>query len=528
LVDDVDGKPTALIVCEDITERKRAEETVRANEERLRAIYDQSNDAIFLLDIENDQILDCNRKAVKLLGYSPKELLGAQISMVHPHEIDKLKNFAQSVLEGEGDVTEELTCLTKSGMRIPVEISASYVGIKGKSYLLALIRDITERKQAEKQLAQAQKMETIGQMTGGIAHDFNNLLSIIGGNLRFLQQDIGEVSTEIEELFEDALSAADDGTELTQSLLAFSRSRTLNPEIKNVNDTIEKFVRFLSRTLGKSIVLDVVLTDEDLFISVDPSQLENALLNLSINARDAMSEGGTITISAERYHHGDGEDLILPEGDYIKIAVADSGSGISSKDLEHVYEPFFTTKEVGKGSGLGLSIVYGFTQQSNGSCHIDSIPGRGTTVSMHFPEVMDNKNIDIKPEDEEGISLRGSEIIFVVEDEPRVRRVTLRNLKKLGYKTLEAGNADMAKTIIESGEPIDLLFSDVLMPGGMNGYILAEWTKKNFPEIKIILTSGYSKDKADVRRDEAHPFPLIRKPYSIEKLAKQIRATLTE
>jgi len=539
LVDDIDGKLMALIVCEDITEHKRAEETLRANEKRLRAIYDQSNDAIFLLDIENDQILDFNRTAVKLLGYSLKELLGAPISMVHPHEMDKLKNFAQSVLEGGGDVTEELTCLTKSRVRIPVEISASYIEIKGKSYLLALVRDITERKQVEEerikleqQLIQSEKMETIGQLTGGIAHDFNNLLSIINGNLRFLQEDIGEVSTEIEELFEDALSAVDDGTELTQSLLAFSRSRNLNPEINNVDDTIEKFVRFLSRTLGQNIELDIELANEDLFISVDPSQLENALLNLFINARDAMPEGGTITISATRYHHGDGEGegegLIFPEGDYIKIAVADNGSGISSKDLEHVYEPFFTTKEAGQGSGLGLSIVYGFTQQSNGSCHISSVSGKGTTVSLYFPEVMDNKNIDKKPEDDEELSMRGSEVILVVEDEPRVRRVALRDLKKLGYKTLEAGNANMAKTIIKSGEPIDLIFSDILMPGKINGYKLATWTEKNFPEIKIILTSGYNKGKADVRRDEAHPFPFIRKPYSIDKLAKQIRATLTE
>ena len=336
------------------------------------------------------------------------------------------------------------------------------------------------------------------------------------------------MSIEIEELFEDAMSAADDGTELTQRLLAFSRGRTLQSEIKNVNDTIEKFVRFLSRTLGETIELDVELSDENIFINVDPSRLENALLNLTLNARDAMPKGGTITISTTRYHHGEGEGLILPEGDYIKITVTDTGSGISSEDLLHVYEPFFTTKEVGQGSGLGLSMVYGFTQQSNGSCHISSVSGKGTTVSLYFPEVMDNKNIDKKPEDDEELSMRGSEVILVVEDEPRVRRVALRDLKKLGYKTLEAGNADMARKIIKSGEPVDLLFSDVLMPGKMNGHMLAIWTEKNFPEIKIVLTSGYIKGEADVRRDKAHPFPLVRKPYSIDKLAKQIRATLTE
>ena len=374
----------------------------------------------------------------------------------------------------------------------------------------------------------------MGELTGGIAQDFNNLLSIIIGNLRFLQQDIGETSVEINELFEDAMSAVDDGTELTQRLLGFSRNRALQAEDKNINDTIEKFVRFLARTLGESIELDIDLPDEHLFISVDSSQLENALLNLSLNARDAMPKGGTITISATRYHHGDGDgdgdeySLVLSEDDYIKVSVTDTGTGINSEDLPHVYEPFFTTKEVGKGSGLGLSMVYGFTQQSGGACHISSTPGVGTTVSMYFPEVMDDKTRDVDTKEEKEEHLQGAEVILVVEDEPRVRRVTMRDLKKLGYKTLEAENAAVARTMIESGEPVDLLFSDVLMPGEMDGHMLGRWVEENYPSIKVVLTSGYSKGKTDVSRDKAHQFPLVRKPYAIDKLAMQIRATLAE
>ena len=342
----------------------------------------------------------------------------------------------------------------------------------------------------------------------------------------FLQQDLGETSVEINELLEDATSAADDGAELTQRLLGFSRNRPLQAEIRNVNDTLENSVRFLSRTLGDVIELAVVLPDERLFINVDPSQLENALLNLCINARDAMPEGGMITLSATRYHPGEDDGLILPAGDYVKVSVTDTGVGISPEDMQHVYEPFFTTKDVGKGSGLGLSMVFGFTQQSNGACSIDSTPGEGTTVSMVFPEFMERRDVDRKPEDEEKEQLGGTEVILVVEDEPRVRRVALRDLRKLGYKTLEAENADIAKTIIESGEPIDLLFSDILMPGEMDGHMLAIWTEENYPQIKIVLTSGYSKGKAKVREDREHPFPLLRKPYSAEKLAKQIIATL--
>ena len=251
-------------------------------------------------------------------------------------------------------------------------------------------------------------------------------------------------------------------------------------------------------------------------------------MNLTLNARDAITQGGNISISATRYHHSDGDEssVTLSEGDYIEVSVTDTGSGIISEDLQHVYEPFYTTKEVGKGSGLGLSMVYGFTQQSGGACHIKSTPGEGTTVFMYFPEIPESKRIEkAKVVDEP--AMRGSEVILVVEDEPRVRRVALRDLEKLGYKTLEAENGDMARTIIESGEPIDLLFSDILMPGEMNGHMLAIWVEENHPQIKVVLTSGYSKGQADANRDQAHPFPLVRKPYSINNLAKQIRTTLT-
>ncbi len=511
---------------------RQAEEALQRSKERFRALYDNNPLMLFTID-EYGKVLSVNQFGIDHLGYTKDQLVDKPVINVFYEEDRPLAQeyLKQCFAEPDKVLNWELRKIRQDGTVFYVrETVRVVVDVDGKSTALIVCEDITERKQAEKQLAQAQKMEAIGQLTGGIAHDFNNLLSIISGNLRFLQQDIGEVSIEIEELFEDAMSAADDGTELTQRLLAFSRGRTLQSEIKNVNDTIEKFVRFISRTLGETIELDVELPDENIFINVDPSQLENALLNLALNARDAMPKGGTITISAERYHHGndEGEDLMLPEGDYIKISVADTGSGISSEDLPHVYEPFFTTKEVGQSSGLGLSMVYGFTQQSNGDCHISSVLGKDTTVSLYFPEVMDNKNIDKKPEDDEDITMRGSEVILVVEDEPRVRRVSIRDLKKLGYKTLEAGNADMARKIIKSGEPVDLLFSDVLMPGKMNGHMLAIWTEKNFPEIKIVLTSGYIKGEADVRRDKAHPFPLVRKPYSIDKLAKQIRATLTE
>ena len=511
----------------DITERKQAEKEIA----RFSQIFEDSLNEIYLLDVDSLKFVQVNHTAQHNLGYTREELQKLTPLDINPEfTSESLEELLAPLRKGEkGSVVFETVHQRKDKSLYDVEVHLQLLRHEQEELFVAFIMDITEKKKQESILHQAQKMEAVGQLTGGIAHDFNNLLSIISGNLRFLKEDIGETSEAIDELFEDAISAAADGAELTQRLLGFSRTRALHPEVKNVNETIEQSVRFLSRTLADGTDLETVLPDEMLFINVDPSQLENALLNLSINARDAMAEGGTISISAERYHHGsddtDEYSLSLPEGDYVRISVSDTGAGISPEDMQHVYEPFFTTKDIGKGSGLGLSMVFGFTKQSQGCCHIDSTLGEGTTVSMYFPEAADRRAIARTPEETKDLPLRGSGIILVVEDESRVRRVALRELKKLGYQTLEAENAAMARTIIESGEHIDLLFSDVLMPGEMDGHMLALWTREHYPQIKIVLTSGYTKGKTEVKEDKAHPFPLLKKHYSSEKLARQIKTT---
>ncbi len=503
----------------------------------LSQLINTANAPIFGIDTEG-KINEWNQQTAKITGFSKEDVMGRDLveGFITEDNKSSVKQVLNNALKGDEIANYEFSLNSKEGEYIELLLNATTRrDMEGNiTGVIGIGQDITELRKNENALNQAQKMEAVGQLTGGIAHDFNNLLSVIKGNLRFLQEDIGQTTVEINELFEDAMSAADDGAELTQRMLAFSRAKTLQPEIKNANDIIEKFARFLSRTLAAGVELDIDLSDDDLFINIDPSQLENALLNLSLNARDAMPEGGTITIGATQYHHGDGDGVkyscSLREGDYVKISVTDTGSGISYEDLQHVYEPFFTTKEIGKGSGLGLSMVFGFTQQSQGACHIDSTLGQGTTVSMYFPETIDDKTHDVdskeEKEEKEELSSHGPKVILVVEDEPRVRRVTLRDLKNLGYITLEAENADMAKIIIESGEHIDLLFSDVLMPGEMDGHMLSVWTKENHPKIKVILTSGFSKGKTDANKDQAHLFPLLRKPYTIDKLAKLIRTTL--
>ncbi|MFT7266260.1 MAG: PAS domain S-box-containing protein [Halioglobus sp.] len=504
--------------------------TQRANAE-LTQFIDTANAPIFGIDTKG-RVNEWNRKAATLTGFGKEEVMGQDLvaGFITDEFKESVSTVLQEALAGKDAASFECPLLTKDGSSLEVLLNATtrkdtdnnIIGVIGVG------QDITEQRRKESALNQAKKMEAVGQLAGGLAHDFNNLLSIISGNLRFLQADIGEVSAAVRELFEDAMSATEDGAELTQRLLSFSRNKILRPEANNVNQLIEKFSSFLSRTLGTDIEMEIELAADELFAKVDSSQFDNALLNLSINARDAMPEGGSITIRAARAHDDDlSQEMRAKDNHWIIISVADTGTGISTNDIEHVFEPFFTTKEVGRGSGLGLSMVYGFTQQFDGECSIESEPGKGTIVSMLLKEAQPPAATYAQARSE-NLLLCGSEVILVVEDEPRVRRVTSRDLRKLGYTILEAENAAVAKTIIESGVHIDMLFSDVLMPGEMDGRRLGLWAEEHYPNIRVVLTSGYSKSKRGVESGRSQSLPLVRKPYTIEKLAKQIQSVFSE
>ena len=531
----IDEKRRFVGVLRDITDVKLAQaESARVADE-LTQLVDTANAPIFGIDSDG-LVNEWNQTAARITGYQKSEVLGKDLvaEFITDEYKAPVKQVLDDALRGDETANYEFPLYTRDGQRVDVLLNATTRrDVDGEiTGVIGVGQDITELRKNERALNQSRKMETVGQLTGGIAHDFNNLLSIIGGNLRFLQQDIGDVSIEIAELIEDAMSATNDGADLTARLLAFSRNRIFKPELKDVNDTIETFSRFLSRALGKTIDLKTELPDDHLFINVDASQLENALLNLAINARDAMPEGGNIVIKAARYsvsgsnaevQKSGAADIDLQPGNYVVVVVEDIGTGISDEHLGHVYEPFFTTKDVGKGSGLGLSMVYGFIQQSNGQCVIRSEVGKGTTVSMYFPEAKSTEGTHIQLATR-AMESAGSEVILVVEDEPRVRRITVRDLEKLGYSTLEASDATAAQKIIESGEKIDLVFTDVLMPGEMDGQMLGLWIENTHPEIRVVLTSGYTK-----RRDtKGTVFPLVRKPYKIDALAKQLSITLDE
>jgi PAS domain S-box-containing protein len=528
---DVEGHIVGVIgVGQNITLQKRAQAEATRIANELTQLIDTANAPIFGIDTEG-LVNEWNQEAVSLTGYSKEEVLGHEL--VQEFITDEYKASVKTVLDdalnGKETGNYEFPLYTKGGNRLEVLLNAttrrnvegSIVGVIGVG------NNMTDVRKNENALNQAQKMEAVGQLTGGIAHDFNNLLSIIGGNLRFLQQDIGSAQSEISELFEDAMSAVDDGAELTQRLLAFSRSKALKPEVINVNQVLDNFSRFAARTLGENIELVTELAEREMFVKVDASQLDNALLNLSLNSRDAMPNGGCITLSANRYEKGDLSSSNKAEAlnnRLVSISVTDTGTGIEKSDIKRIFEPFFTTKEIGQGSGLGLSMVYGFARQSNGECLVKSEPGKGTTFSIVLEEVEDIGISDISSRSERlDDLLKGTETVLVVEDETRVRRVTVRDLSRLGYTTIEAENADIARAIIESGVKIDMLFSDVLMPGKMDGHMLALWTQERYPEIKVILTSGFSRGRADTAEDQTPSFLMIRKPYDMREVAKQFR-----
>jgi len=488
----------------------------------LTQFIDTANAPIFGVDI-GGRVSEWNQQAVNITGFAKDEVMGRDLvaEFITDDYKDSVRGVLKDALQGNETANYEFPLYTKDGRRIEVllnattrrDIDGNIVGVLGVG------QDITELRQKDAALRQAQKMEAIGQLTGGIAHDFNNLLMVIGGNLRFLQQDVPGLSADSSAMLNDALDAARDGAELTERLLAFSRTRILKPVVVGVEDMVSKFVRFLARTLGENVRLETAHQDRGACLTVDRVQLENALLNLALNSRDSMESSGTITIMTARYQQEDSDPLALglPVGSYARLTVADTGKGIDAKVIPHVFEPFFTTKEVGRGSGLGLSMVYGFTQQSGGACRVDETGPTGTKISLFFP-ASDVAVSAVPPASVEVSSLEGRKRVLIAEDDDRVRRITVRDVNSLGYQVIEVEDAAAARRVLSARDDIDMLLSDVLMPGDMDGFQLAEWTRASHPTVKVLLVSGYTKGTGG----ESDAFPLLEKPYELKDLAKAL------
>jgi PAS domain S-box-containing protein len=393
-------------------------------------------------------------------------------------------------------------------------------------YLAGTLHDVTERRQTEEQLRQAQKMEAIGNLTGGMAHDFNNLLGVIIGNLDYVRARIGG-DAELLEVINDAHGAAWHGADLTRRLLAFARRQPLRPEPIDVNELIANTVRLLRRLIGEDIDVTLKPEEEIWRVVADPAQLEASLANLATNARDAMPKGGQLTIATAN-RRLDAEYVVAhadaSEGDFVMIEVADSGTGMSNETMSQIFEPFFTTKEPGKGTGLGLSMVFGFTRQSGGHVSVSSALGSGTIFRLYLPRATEDAadpNATVTRVVEQGIG----EFILVVEDNPAVRRAVVRQLHDLGYRTFEAESAVEAFEMLER-EPIDLLFTDIVMPGRLDGMELARMALERWPAIKVLLTSGFPQSRIDGDDAALKGVRLLSKPYSRAELAALLRAIL--
>jgi PAS domain S-box-containing protein len=512
---------------------RQAQQAAEQGEARLRSILETAPEAIITID-EKGIVDSFSASAEKLFGYDSSEVIGRNVSMLMPspyreqHDGYLLRYLTtgERRIIGIGRVVE---AQRKDGSIFPMELAVGEVASSGQRTFTGFIRDLSVRQRMEQELRQSQKMEAVGQLTGGIAHDFNNLLTVIIGNLEMLEGRIDKESRPATWL-KEAYETAQLGAELTSRLLAFARRQPLHPQIVDVGALIGQAAELLKRTLGEGIELRTGVGKNLYRTQIDPNQLETAILNLGINARDAMPEGGTLTLEVANVDvdadyaqmHAD-----LRQGRYVVVSVTDTGIGMPAEVRERAFEPFFTTKPVGAGTGLGLSMVYGFVKQSGGHVQIYSELGQGTTIRIYLPRAAADADATQERSDSTATAYpaRG-ETVLVVEDDPRVRNVTVARLEALGYRVIQAESGPSAlKVLAEHGAGIDLLFTDMIMPGGMSGSDLAEEARKRLPALKILFTTGYAQPDV-VRRGMAESTNWIAKPYTAIALARKLREIL--
>jgi PAS domain S-box-containing protein len=518
------SKQEYFLIGRDMTDQKLAQE-------KFALAVEASPSGVVMVDATGIIVL-VNAETERMFGYRREELIGQSIETLVPtrlragHVRDRMEFVARPETRRMG-MGRELFGVRKDGSQFPVEVGLNPISSREGLMVLSSIVDMTEKIAVEAQVRQAQKMEAVGQLTGGIAHDFNNILTVITGTIEILAEAVAD-KPEVAPIAKLIEEAADRGAALTQRLLAFARRQPLQPRKVDVNELILDTAKLLRPTLGEQIEIQSTLED-DLWPSlVDPHQLSTSVLNLALNARDAMPDGGKLIFETrnvqldESYARANSD---VEPGRYVMVAVTDTGTGIPAAIRDRVFEPFFTTKGVGKGTGLGLSMVYGFVKQSGGHIKIYSEEGHGTAIKLYLPRARElDAAADVVPASPiEG----GHETVLVVEDDPPVRALVTTQLESLGYTALAASNGAEALRMIEQGVAFDLLFTDVIMPGGMNGRQLAEEAMRRRPSLKVLFTSGYTED-AIVHHGRLDPgVLLLAKPYRKSDLAHMIRAAIT-
>jgi len=509
-----------------------------ADLKRFRVLLDYATDAIFLANSDTGQLVDINESACSLLDYGRQELLAR--SLFDLISLDDLQLFVgENAAEGSSVHARRVSMPRKDGSEVPVEIGARVASFEGRPYYIVSVRDLRERIRLESQLQQAQKMDSIGRLAGGVAHDFNNMLTGIQGNTDLALLELSE-DHPVRALLLEVRRASESATALTRQLLTFSRKQVVEPRPIDLNLLIESMHRMLRRLIGENILCEFLAGSSLHQINADPNQIEHAIVNLAVNARDAMPNGGKLTIETCNVVLGNlycGRHIGCRPGEYVRLAITDTGVGMSEDTRRHVFEPFFTTKAAGLGTGLGLATVYGTVTQAGGSIELYSEPFLGTVFKLYFPRHVVSEARAIPPSSaaasaavaasaESEIPCTGTETVLIVEDERLVADLASRVLERLGYRVVTCNCGEDALAVAASmNEKIDLLVTDVVMPG-INGKILAETLRKTRPEIRIVYTSGYTRDVI-VHHGVLNPGVLfLDKPYTPQALAAKVREAL--
>jgi len=514
-------------IMHDIGAQRRAEAQLSHQEALFRSIFESIPDPIIIADPTSTMRL-LNPAVTRVFDYAADELIGRNTRMLYENaeEWDRHAQEATACPGGFDPRPQIIHYRRKSGTSFPGETVRAVIRDKSGAALgfLVVTRDVSEKLSQEAVLRQALKMEAIGQLTGGIAHDFNNLLTVILGNVELLEQLLAEPLPLT--LAREAREAAEMGARLTDRLLTFSRRRRLEQQTVDLNEIVLGMFELLRRTLGEPVDLSTALKSDLWLTAADPVAIENAILNLAINARDAMPKGGRIVIET-RNAILDDESLAqipgLTAGEFVQLSVSDAGDGMPPEVRDRAFEPFFTTKGPGKGSGLGLATIYGFAKQSGGHATIYSEIGKGTTVNIYLPRALADDRMAEDVVAEAPVGRGHGERILVVEDDERVRRLTRGRLESLGYVIVEAANAPEALAILSAGERLSLVFTDLVMPGGMSGMDLCRHIRARWPETRLLLTSGYSAELLDGEELRTLNLKVIRKPYRQVELAQFIR-----
>ena len=519
------GRPAVLVLAKDVTERKRTEKLRLKSEARFRRLIEANIIGVAVIEIPK-KIVDANEAFLTMTGYDRDDLAAGNI---HPYivTLDGYRSLYEQVIselaKAEVPVVKEADLLRKDGSRVPVMFGCALVGdspLTAASFII----DLTERRRLEEQFRQAQRMEAVGRLAGGVAHDFNNLLGIILGYSELLLGD-AQLSAQSRHRISEVMKAANRAAEVTRQLLAFSRKQVFQVRTLDLNQLVESTTSMLVRLVGEDVTVKKEFSPKPCLVQADPTQIEQIIMNLAINSRDAMPKGGELTIKTEnveldvayRERH-----VHVPPGSYVMLAISDTGIGMDQETQQHIFEPFFTTKAEGRGTGLGLSTVYGIVKQSGGYIWVYSEAGMGTTLKIYLPRVYEPAESTISLP---AVVERGTGTILLVEDDDSLRQLDRELLEQMGYIVWDASNGTEAIRVSEQTPgTIDLLMSDVIMPG-MNGKELAEILRKSRPSLKILLVSGYTHDVIQ-HVISSSDGAFLQKPFTREVLSKRIRQLL--